>query len=136
VVDKAKDTSDKAGNLDVMTSLETLTLIIFFTLFPLIEVWVEKRRRNLKLRGGWSGAITTNNKRRMGKLFKKQMKAIDCKLVCISKCNKKEFSIMQVGKIKCCTNLSYKKNCFIIIVQSHHGARTTKVQTQQHNGDL
>jgi hypothetical protein len=33
----------------------------------------------------------------MGKFFKSEMKAIGCKLVCVSKCNKKEFSIMQVG---------------------------------------
>jgi hypothetical protein len=80
-----------------MTSLEALALTMFFTLFPLIEVRVKKRRQNLRLRGGQSGAITTNNKTRIGKLFKTQMKAIDCKLACVSKCNKKEFSIMQVA---------------------------------------
>ncbi len=92
MVDRAEGTSDKVGDSDVMTSLETLALTMFFTLFPLTEVWVEKRRQNLKLRSGRSGAITTNNKTRMGKLFKTQMKAIDCKLACVSKCNKKEFS--------------------------------------------
>jgi hypothetical protein len=84
-----------------MTSLEALALTMFFTLFPLIEVRAEvrvkKRRQNLRLRGCRGGAITTNNKTRMGKNFKTQMKAIDCKLTCVSKCNKKEFSIMQVG---------------------------------------
>ncbi len=101
MVDIAKDTSDKASILDVMTSLEALALTMFFTLVPLIEVRVEvrvkKRRQNLRLRGGRSGAITTNNKTRMENFFKTQMKAIDCKLACISKCNKKEFSIMQVA---------------------------------------
>jgi hypothetical protein len=98
VVDRTKGTSDKVGDLDVMTSLETLALTInVFYIIPFNRGLGREKETNLKLRGGRSGAITTNNKTRMGELFETQMKAIDCKLACVSKCNKKKFSIMQVG---------------------------------------